>query len=504
MKRSKHSLSNYKLLSCDQGQLVPIGLQEVLPGDSFQHSTSALIRVAPLATPVMHPVRARIHHFFVPHRLVWDDWEKFITGGPDGLDASVFPTITTTPGTGYSVGSLGDYLGVPPGVASLEVSALPFRSYALIFNEFFRDQDLVTPLTIDTTSGPDTTTNIALQKAAWERDRFTLARATAQKGAAVTLPLGTSAPVLGIGKINQTFEKAGPTTVYESDGTTSSYSSYMEFDSSSANELAAMESQLIGGTRWPNIRADLSLATAATISELRTAFALQQYAENRSLYGSRYTDYLAFLGVKSSDARLQRPEYLGGGVETIQFSEVVQTAPGTYDSDEYPLGQLGGHGIGAMKSNKYQRFFEEHGYVISLLSVLPKTIYAQGITKTWNRRTKEDFFQQELQFVGQDEIPYKEVYAAHSTPNGTFGYIDRYDDYRRAESTIAGEFRTTLDSWHMARIFSSEPALNSTFVTANPTDRIYADTTSNELQVMVNHKIRARRIVSKVGTPRSF
>lgn len=142
--------------------------------------------------------------------------------------------------------------------------------------------------------------------------------------------------------------------------------------------------------------------------------------------------------------------------------------------------------------------------MISLLSVLPKTIYAQGIEKTWLRSTKEDFFQSELQFIGQDEVQNQEVYAAHATPTGTFGYIDRYDEYRRTPSTVAGEFRTTLDSWHMARIFSGDPALNSTFVSANPTDRIYADTTTNELQVMVKHKIRARRPVAKNGTPRSF
>lgn len=488
MRRSKHSLSNYKLLSCDQGQLVPIGLQEILPGDTFDHSTSALIRVAPLATPVMHPVRARIHHFFVPHRLIWSDWENFITGGPDGLNASTFPTISS--GAGFAVGSLADYLGVPPSVASLSVSALPFRAYALIWNEFYRDQDLQTALTIDLTDGVDTTTNVALQNACWERDRFTLARTTPQKGATVTLPLGTEARVAHDG--------ANGVTVSVWSGANSQYRDLV----SSTASVTAGTTNMTGGTA--DLYADLSTASAATITQLRTAFALQQYAENRSLYGSRYSDYLALMGVRSSDARLQRPEYLGGGVETIQFSEVVQTAPGVYDTDEYPLGNLGGHGIGAMKSNRYRRFFEEHGYVISLLSVLPKTIYAQGLEKTWNRRTKEDFFQSELQFIGQDEVQNKEVYAAHATPDGTFGYIDRYDEYRRSPSTIAGEFRTTLDSWHMARIFSGTPALNSTFVSANPTDRIYASTTTNELQVMVKHKIRARRPVAKTGTPRSF
>lgn len=491
MKRSKHNLGHYRLLSCDQGQLVPIGLQQVIPGDSFEHSTSALIRVSPLVTPVMHPVRARIHHFFVPHRLVWDDFEDFITGGPNGTDASTFPTITTPASTGFAVGSLADYLGVPTGVPDEPVSALPFRAAALVFNEYYRDQDLVTPLTIDTTSGSDTTTSVALQKAAWERDRFTLSRLTPQKGPTVTMPLGTSAPVTTASSTGEVVSVVSTPT--GQNRLLNFSSSFVRVDATEPGSGAAA------------LYADLEEAVPPSITQLRTAFALQQYAENRSLYGSRYTDYLALMGVKSSDARLQRPEYLGGGVETIQFSEVVQSAPGDFDSTEYPLGNLGGHGLGAMRSNKYRRFFEEHGYVISFLSVIPKTIYAEGLARHWNYRTKEDFFQQELQFVGQQEVQYKEIKLGHATPDDTFGYIDRYDELRRAESSVHGEFRTTLDSWHMARIFGvSDPALNATFVTANPTDRIYADTTTNELQVMVNHKLRARRVVAKVGTPRSF
>lgn len=488
-KRARHSLSNYKLLSCDQGQLIPIQCREVLPNDVWDHHTSALIRVSPLVTPVMHPVRARIHHFFVPNRLLWDNWEKFITGGADGLNASVHPYLTTPASTGFAVKSLADYLGVTPGVPDRKVSALPFRAYALCFNEFYRDQDLVTPLTISTADGSDTTTNVALQNAAWERDRFTLARLTPQKGPAVTLPLGSQAPIHVPGTTG------GAVDVY-SDGA----AAYRHIDSSTADATISANA----GSQVSAMYADLSGATSSTITELRTAFALQQYAENRSLYGSRYTDYLAFLGVRSSDARLQRPEYLGGGVQTIQFSEVVQSSPGEFDASEYPLGTLGGHGIGAMKSNRYRKFFEEHGFVMSFLSVLPKTIYAQGLERMWSREVKEDYFQTELQFVGQAEVKNKEVYFGHTTPEGTFGYIDQYDEYRRAESTVHGEFRTIDDSWHMARIFNTDPALNSTFVTANPTDRIYAETSTNELQVMVNHTIKAKRLVAKVGTPRSF
>lgn len=510
-KRSKFSLSHYKLFTCDMGELIPCGLTEVLPGDTFQHSTSALIRVSPLLAPVMHPVHVRIHHFFVPHRLVWEDWEKFITGGPDGMDASVFPTVTMSyaagpPATGSGVlGQLGDYLGVPTGNDGLEVSALPFRAYSLIWNEFFRDQDLQTALTIDLTSGADTTTNVSLQNCAWEKDYFTSARPWTQKGPEVTIPLQGDAPVLGIGKLNDVYPTAS-VGVFESDDTTSTYANAAQVSASGNDTEFYVERKTAAGPGaffYPNIRADLSNVTAANINDLRLAFALQRYEEARARYGSRYTEYLAYLGVRSSDARLQRPEYLGGGKQTIQFSEVLQTSPTTDGDDQVGVGNLKGHGLGAVRSNRYRRFFEEHGYVISLFSVRPRTMYVQGLARTWNRRTKEDFWQRELEHIGQQEVLNKELYAQHATPNGTFGYQDRYDEYRRSESWISGEFRdTTLDFWHMARLFASDPTLNASFVSANPTKRINAVQTDDVLWVMTNHSLQARRQLSKTG--RSF
>ena len=241
--------------------------------------------------------------------------------------------------------------------------------------------------------------------------------------------------------------------------------------------------------------AQLTGVTAVDMNDLRMAMALQRYEEARARYGSRYTEYLAYLGVKSSDARLQRPEYLGGGKQTIQFSEVIQTSEGTD-----PLGTLGGHGLGLAKSNRYRRYFEEHGYVISFMVIRPITIYADGIPRTFNRRTKEDFWQMELQHVGQQAVLNKEVYREHVTPDGTFGYQDRYDEYRRTENTIAAEMRTLLDSWNMARMFASAPALNSSFVTCVPTDRTFASSDTDEFIVMAHHSIQARRNVAKTGT----
>ena len=485
MKRSKFSLSNYKLFSCDMGELVPCGLTEVLPGDTLQHATSALLRCAPLATPPMHPVNVNFHHWFVPHRLVWEDWEDFITGGPDGEDISTFPTITHGGGTGAAVGSLADYLGVTPSVNNLVTSALPFRGYALIWNEWYRDQDLQDPLVIDFSSGDDTTTSKVLQNGAWEKDYFTSSRPFEQKGPAITVPLGDTAPV-------ERVPNAGPWKSYKTGTNTLSGNNAVQ--TSGGFTLVATDDN---NSFDPNggLVTDLSGASAITINALREAMALQRFAEARARYGSRYTEYLRYLSVKSSDARLQRPEYLGGGKNVIQFSEVLQTAEG-----EDPVGELRGHGISSVRTNRYRRFFEEHGYVFTLMSVRPKTIYAQGLFRHWNRRTREDFWQKELQHIGQQEVLYKEVYAAHATPEGTFGWQDRYDEYRRQESSIGGEFRTSiLNDWHFARIFASDPSLNADFVKCVPPERAFAASDNDVLYVMARHQIQARRLVAKTG-----
>ena len=491
-KRNKFSLSNYKLFSCDMGEMVPCGITEVLPGDTIQQATSALVRCSPLLAPVMHPVQVRIHHWFVPHRIIWDDFEDFITGGPDGMDDSVFPTITFGGGTGAAIGSLADYLGVPTGVNNINVSALPFRAYNLIYNEWYRDQDLQSPLDISTASGADSTTETTLQMCAWEKDYFTAARPWEQKGPAITIPLGTSAPV----ELIPYTESGGNIMIQKRADNDTLLSGAMSAQAGTGYQLT----NGIGSVTDPNgrLRTDLTGASAITINALREAMALQRYEEARARYGSRYTEYLRYLGVKSSDARLQRPEYLGGGKTTIQFSEVLQTAEGTD-----PVGELRGHGISSMRSNRYRRFFEEHGYVITIMSARPRTIYQQGLSRHWNRRVKEDFWQKELEHIGQQEILNKEIYAAHASPDGTFGFADRYAEYRSNESTVSGEFKdTTLNFWHMSRVFGSSPALNSDFVTCVPTDRIFAVPSQDVLYVMAKHSIQARRLVS--GNANSF
>lgn len=489
MKRNKFSLSHTKLFTQDLGELVPCMALEVLPGDTIQHAVSALVRSSPLLSPVMHPVDVRISTYFVPTRLVWDNFADMITGGPAGVSLPVHPTIASPAGTGFAVGSLGDYLGVPTGVQTLPVSALPFRAYGLIWNEFFRDQDLETPVVVSTADGVDATTSLALKNCAWEKDYLTSSRPTEQKGPAISIPLGSTAPVKGIG-----ISTGSPTGVVAG-GLRNTGGTLGTADYTTGSNVGIELTAAVAPNRFPNVFADLSGASTITVNALRQAMALQRYEENRSRYGSRYTEYLRFLGVKSSDARLQRPEYLGGGSQTIQFSEVLTT--GTFGSE--PVGALKGHGLSAMRSNRYRRFFEEHGYVISLMSVRPKTMYLNSLKRMWNRRAKEDYWQQELQHLGQQAVLNKEVYSAHSSPDGTFGYQDRYDEYRREESTVSGEFRSTLNFWHFGRSFGSNPALNASFVSCVPTEVPFALPSADVLWTMTKHSIQARRLVAPQG-----
>lgn len=455
------------------GELVPVGCMEVLPGDTFQHNASTLLRVSPLVAPVMHPVNVRIHHFFVPNRLIWANWEDFITGGPDGNNADTVPQITITANA-----SILDYMGVPL-VVGRQVNALPVYAYNLIYNQYFRDQDLVTEVA---------PTNVQVRKIAWEKDYLTEARPWEQKGDSVSIPLtGGQAPVTGIGPTAQT---VASTNIYETGGTAA-----RTVDAIGAANLHA--EQDASNTGFPGIYANLDQIDALDVPDMRLGLALQRYKEARAMYGSRYVEYLRYLGVNNGDARLDRAEYLGGGRQNISFSEVLQTAEGVD-----PVGDMKGHGIAALRSNRYRKYFGEHGYVISLMSVRPKAMYVDSLHRKWSRTDKEDFYQRELELVGQQEVLNKEVRLAHATPDGIFGYADRYREYREEPSTVSAEFRSLLNYWHMGRIFASDPALNQSFVECDPTARIHADQTNDKLWCMVNHSCVARRMVRPKSMPR--
>ena len=482
MKRHKHNLSHYHLTTFDMGQLIPVGCVEVLPGDSFQQSTSALIRVTPQQKPVMHPVNCQIHHFYVPNRLLWSGWEDFITG------VSETPPPVKEQYSGINNG-VSRYLGATIGI-NQDICALPIRAYNAIYNEFYRDQDLSPEVDLDSN---------AIQRACWSKDYFTTARPWSQQGNSVTIPIGSTAPVMGIG-IRNPPSSVSDSGILQSDDSNTTQTGWVNTGSSSSvgkTDIFVKE----GSTGYPDIYADLSAAEAIDITDFREAFALQRYKEARARYGSNYVDYLRYIGVTPSDARMQRPEYLGGGRQSLSFSEVLSTA----DTTGSGVGELYGHGIGALKTNRYRRFFEEHGYVITMMVVRPKPIYVNGLHRSFTRTTKEDYFQRELQAIGQQEVLNKEVYASHSDPDGIFGYQNRYREYTELPSRVSGQMANT-DSYdyHFGRFFETDTALNDTFVKCTPTKRVFSQQIYHSLEVMVNHSIQARRQVSKQAIGRIF
>lgn len=493
MKRSKHNLSCYKLASMDMGKLYPIHCQEVLPGDTIQQATSALIRLAPMLAPVMHPVKVHIHHFFVPYRLIWDDWEDFITKGRDGLQAPAYPTTEVS--VAFQAGDLGTFLGLPNGLTLTAansrgpVSALPFRAYWTIWNEYYRDNQIIAPAAVDTGSGADTTTDLYNQAyVAWEKDPMTVIRPDPQLGPDITIPFDTPSvsyvpntennnPMIARAAVNDAIVNGAPGGV--------------DIAATGALEYAPNDVDIFID---PNGRLKVN---PGSINELREAFAMQRWEEARNRWGSRYTEYLRYLGVRSSDARLQRPEYLGGGKQTIQFSEVLATAETGTSVD---VGDLKGHGIASLRSNRYRRFFEEHGLIMTMMYIRPKTMYVQGIPRLFTKTTPEEYWQKELQFIGDETVYNKEVYAGDTAPADVFGYRPRYEDYRHNISSVAGEMATTLNYWHMARIFAGDVAINEDFIKCNPTTRIFASTSTDPIYVMANHSIQARRLIAQSGT----
>ena len=512
-RRSTFGLSHYRLFSAKMGYIYPIACYEVLPGDTFRQSTSLFLRLAPLVTPVMHPVHVKIHSWYVPYRLLWENWENFRTRGPEGMDDSEVPYITAPEG-GFPVGSLADYFGIPTGIEGIEVNAFAFRAYAYIWNENYRDERVQDALPWVMTDGADSTTSTALAPSPWGRDYFTTASPTPQTGPEVTIPVNMGDA--GLPTITGTVTGNGAPTFKASSGNQSLTSALRVPYSTSGSNTGiggAVETTVNGNPGSPRINLnwdDPKLAVSLNyepgeasigsinIADWREAMAMQRFEETRSLWGARYNEFLMDMGIRPSDARLQLPEYLGGGRQTIQFSEVLQTAPGGDD----PVGALKGHGIGAMRTNRFRRFFEEDGIVLTFAMVRPIGIYMQGLHKMWSRRSFAEFYNYQFEHLSQQPVYTRELYAGVSDQDKVFGYQNIYDDYRSIPSQVSGEMRTVLNSWHMARDFSNEPVLNGDFITSPPTNRIFAAQENDTLYCMAHHTIHSRRLLPRFGDPR--
>lgn len=496
IQRSVFDRSHGHKTTINADYLYPIFVDEALPGDTFHLNASMLCRMATPIAPIMDNLFLDTFYFAVPNRLLWDNWERFM-GAKDDPDDDVDYVMPVMQGA-LDEGDLGDYLGLPMP-SSITVTVLEehniradfFRAYNLIYSEFFRDQNLIEKPIIDRTDGPDELDDYPIRKRAKKHDYFTSCLPWPQRGDAVELPLGLTAPVIGNGKTLGITNGTNNFSPYSSNGSqamnmaTAPYGQNVGYTTSLAG--SATVSAAMGVTTdatKSGLIADLSNATAATINSLREAFQLQKYMERLARSGSRYTEIIkGMFGVTNPDFRLQRPEYLGGSSTRININAVQQTAPSLEDADTNPttpLGTLGAYSVTSGRSG-FSKSFSEHHVIIGLANIRSDLTYSQGLNKMWTRQTKYDFYWPSFAHLGEQEVKRGELYWTTTQANNdiVFGYQERYAEYRYKPSMLTGKFRmnatTNLDVWHVSEKFGSAPTLNKSFIESNtPIDRVLA------------------------------
>lgn len=552
-KRSVFDLSYENKLSLDMGDLVPIYMEHVVPGDKFRVNSEVFLRFAPMVFPVMHRVNCTVHYFFVPLRLIWEDFQEFITGGENGTSQPVLPRRKLNPSSSaynFRVGSLADYLGynysrysdiTVSSADNPEVSILPFRAYQFIYNEYYRDQNLTPEVQFSLGSGdnstflnlvkgtsfPNTSEGAALalqnltllRRRAWEKDYFTSALPWVQRGVASQLPVS-----LDLSKLK--LEAPTPTTTgatfigkaFMSDGSTPPGDDiYIRTDGSlttggkvmtlgSPTGVTGSHTHQINNSTLSAVRItqdeDGVVITPPTINELRLAEHIQRWLERNARGGARYIEQiLSHFGVRVPDYRLDRPEYLGGGKAPVVISEVLQTSS---TDDTSPQGSMAGHAYSVGNKNKFKYSFDEHGIVLGIMSVLPRTTYQQGLSRHLLKSDKFDFYWPEFAHLGEQAVMNCELYnnpVAGNLNDGIFGYQERYAEYKYRSGEVHGDFKTSLDAWHLGRKFSLRPYLNTSFVQSDPSNRIFASDSGQHLWCQVYNSVRAVRPMPKHAIP---
>lgn len=549
-KRNSFNMSHEVKTTIQCGNLTPIFCQEVVPGDTFHLQTQYLIRAMPLIAPIMHRVNVYCHFFFVPNRLIWDKWEEFITGGPDGNSNLVPPHFSMSSffpadypklcGPGSLLDHLGypvlqsqheadSFLGVPSSDRddtdpSMWVSALPVRAFLQIFNDYYRDENVEDPLEFsksNTYIGSNELQRLCqMRQRAWEKDYFTSALPWPQRGGSASVPLGDASIDVVFGnprrppvfRYSNSVGGASPSTILGD-------IRQVEFNNGVQPQLgiaAGPDNPTLltsGAVYDPHGTLALNDATI-DITELRKASKIQQWLERNARGGSRYIEQIfSHFGVRSSDARLQRAEFLGGGRSPIMIDDVLQTSASEPGANGSPQANMAGRGMAVNSLPVFHKFFEEHGYVIGIMSIIPKPTYQQGCPRSLRRWDKTDYYFPEFARIGEQEIKNSEIYfnwrqidkSVANTNDAEFGYTPRYAEYKYIPSSVHGDLRSSLSFWHLGRQFSSQPHLNQTFVSVFPNDmnNVFAtDADKNDqFVVQIYHNFIAKRPMPKYGTP---
>ena len=539
-KRNKFDLSRVNKLTCEAGEIVPFFLEECLPDDSFKLATANRIRLAPQVLPLMHQIDVSMYWFFVPCRILWPNWEEFITGGKNGTSEPIIPYFNFGQGSSSlaktaGVGMLSDYLGVPTNAVSTTVGAIaansfnfmPFAAYVKIYNDYFRDENFTDELPFELKDGFQTlSTGVSDNKittciqsiyggafsalvprpwqriyggcflASWRKEYFTSALPDTQRGPIVNIPLGDSAPVV-----------VGPAAANATDallaGATST-SQYVYKSSLTEGSPVSIADKASSPTSSRTLKADLSDATNTNIIELRRAFRIQEFLERMNAGGSRLTEMIySMFGVKSPDARLQRAEFIGASHNPVLVDAIYQTSASQENS---PLADFAGKAISVGGQKPISYYCKEHGYIMGLMVIRPRPEYQNITRRHWlhGLTGKFDYFWPILANIGDQEIQNRELYAGNGVSIAAFGYTPRYQEYRFAPSETHGEMQTTLKYFHMNRIFNSTPVLNQQFMNCTPRTDMFAVTDGNVshhywCEILIG--CQAKRPVPKFGTP---